>query len=304
MESAAQKRKMSNFHIDTPPIVWYNLNGCKDIKIKGEIWMSKKSFLTVLIFLVFCVSLFSEIPQGYYDPAKNLKGKELKKALYNIIKDHTRFPYTAKTTDVWDILKDTDQDPNNHRNVILLYSGQSVDAKQEFNKGKGWEREHVWSQSHGEFGRDDKMGAGTDVHHLRPVSGKLNKKKLNRFFDEGGKKIFVKRMRTGSSVHKKRRTFEPRDAVKGDVARMIFYMAVRYEGEDGEPDLELTNTFAFKKDNRPLYGRLGTLILWHFQDPVDDFERRRNDIIFEKYQKNRNPFIDHPEFVYLIWLEK
>lgn len=269
--------------------------------------MSKKPFLAAFIILVLCVSLFPEIPQGYYDPAENLKGQELKKALYNIIKGHKRFSYTEKTadkTDVWEILKDIDRDPKNQDNVILLYSGRSVNAAQQFNKGKGWEREHVWSQSRGEFGTGKKIGAGTDVHHLRPVSRRVNSIKSNRFFDEGGKQIFLNRMRTGSSVHKKHGTFEPRDDVKGDIARMIFYMAVRYEGENGEPDLELTNSFAEKKDKDPLYGRLGTLILWHFQDPADDFERNRNDIIFDEYQKNRNPFIDHPEFVYMIWLER
>jgi len=78
-------------------------------------------------------------------------------------------------------------------------------------------------------------------------------------------------------------------------------MAVRYEGENNEPDLEITNEYVSKSDKRPLYGKLITLMIWHGQDPVDDWEKKRNDIIDEKYQKNRNPFIDHPEYAWLMW---
>ncbi|NOX86957.1 MAG: hypothetical protein GXO86_13510, partial [Chlorobi bacterium] len=95
--------------------------------------------------------------------------------------------------------------------------------------------------------------------------------------------------------------WEPRDEVKGDVARMIFYMATRYEGDSTEPDLEIVDYVNTAPSNEPLYGKLTTLLSWHALDPVDDWERNRNDIIYYNYQNNRNPFIDHPEYVNAIW---
>ena len=90
--------------------------------------------------------------------------------------------------------------------------------------------------------------------------------------------------------------------VKGDVARMVFYMATRYEGTNGEPDLELIDYLpANNNTSDPVYAKLSTLIQWHYEDSVDDWERQRNDIIYYDFQNNRNPFIDHPEYVALIW---
>ena len=116
---------------------------------------------------VATASSFSQVPVGYYDSAEGLFGDELKNALYVIIKGHTEFPYTASTTDTWDILKESDNDPNNEDNVILFYTGWSVNAAQEYNNGSGWTREHVWAKSRGDFGTS--LGPGTDAHHLRPA---------------------------------------------------------------------------------------------------------------------------------------
>jgi len=88
--------------------------------------------------------------------------------------------------------------------------------------------------------------------------------------------------------------------VKGDVARMMFYMATRYEGTSGELDLELVDYSHSSPNGEPLHGVFSTLMEWHIEDPVDDFEQNRNDVIYS-YQENRNPFIDHPEFVELIY---
>ncbi|MCF7925574.1 MAG: endonuclease, partial [Candidatus Izimaplasma sp.] len=96
--------------------------------------------------------------------------------------------------------------------------------------------------------------------------------------------------------------FEPRDEVKGDVARMIFYMAVRYEGEIGDMvDLEVVNDpDASKSSKLPVYGDIDDLLRWHIEDPVSEKEILRNQIIYQ-YQGNRNPFIDMPELIQLIW---
>src|SRR5699024_168740 len=94
-------------------------------------------------------------------------------------------------------------------------------------------------------------------------------------------------------------SWEPRDEVKGDVARMIFYMAVRYEGNGDGPDLELNDQV--DNGSAPAIGRVSVLLEWHAADPPDTFEQNRNNVIFEDWQHNRNPFIDNPEWVTEIW---
>ncbi len=118
----------------------------------------------IIVILLLSSTLYADIPEGYYDGTEGLTGETLKTALHDIIDNHIEFPYTSTSTDTWDILKETDRDPDNPDNVILLYTGWSVDAAQEYNNGAGWSREHVWAKSHGDFGTSP--GAGTDVHHL------------------------------------------------------------------------------------------------------------------------------------------
>ena len=233
-------------------------------------------------------------PIGYYDLAKDKKGDDLKNALHEIIKGHTEFPYTSSSTDTWDILKLTDRDENDTTLVELIYSGDLVDGAQEYNSGSGWNREHVWAKSRGDFGTD--KGAGTDVHHLRPCNISINSSRNNRAFDDCNScvSIDLNGNSTGSFRDNNLWTFEPRDEVKGDVARMIFYMATRYEQEDGV-DLELDDIVRGNTDKSPYHSVLTTLLLWNELDTVSDKEIRRNNIIYEKFQKNRNPYIDHPE---------
>ncbi|MEV5251820.1 endonuclease [Streptomyces werraensis] len=225
---------------------------------------------------------------AYYDAAAGKTGTALKSALHTIISDQTKLSYSA----VWEALKVTDQDPDNSSNVILLYSG--ISRSKTLNGGDvgDWNREHVWAKSHGDFGTS--TGPGTDLHHLRPEDVQVNSIRGNKDFDNGGSSF----TNSGGSLTDSN-SFEPRDAVKGDVARMILYMAVRYEGTDGWPDLEPNDTVT--NGTNPYHGRLSVLKQWHQQDPPSAFEVKRNDVIFASYQHNRNPFIDHPEWVEAIW---
>ncbi|UTW66701.1 endonuclease [bacterium SCSIO 12643] len=250
--------------------------------------------------ILIYTNVFGQI-SDYYQTAFNSSDATLKQELHLIIRNHQAYSYTSSSTDVWDILKQTDQDTVNPNNVILIYSGRSVDAAQEYNGGQGWNREHVWAKSRGDFGTS--TGAGTDVHHLRPCDISVNSTRNNRNFDDCVSCIDVvdDGYQTGSKRDANLWTFEPPDAVKGDVARMIFYMAVRYEGNGNEPDLELTNTLLSKSDKNPLQASLTTLLEWHRNDPVSDWERNRNEIIYTKFQKNRNPFIDYPELAEYLW---
>lgn len=261
--------------------------------------MKNFKFYFIAILFLFANNSFSQIPNGYYDLAEGLTGDELKTALHNIIKGHTEFSYTSSSTDVWDILKKTDKDPDNANNVILLYSGWSVNAGQEYNSGSGWSREHVWAKSHGDFGTSP--AAGTDVHHLRPADVSVNSARNNKDFDMGGNQYIDGDGETQCYVDND--SWQPRDEVKGDVARMIFYMAVRYEGGINDPDLELVeavNSVNLTQEGKGYHGKLSVLMNWHKEDPVSEFERNRNDVIYS-YQNNRNPFIDHPEYVEEIW---
>jgi endonuclease I len=258
----------------------------------------KRFNLTLAMFFAVILSQ-AQIPSGYYNSTESLAGEQLKTALHNIIKDHIVFPYTSSSTDTWDILKESDKDTANPSNVILFYSGWSINAAQEYNSGSGWSREHVWAKSHGDFGTS--KGAGTDAHHLRPADISINSARNNKDFDNGGE-IYVDGDGT-TECKSDSDSWEPRDAVKGDVARMLFYMAVRYEGEGDEPDLELADqvdTYDLNENGKGFHGKLSTLIEWHKQDPVYSFEIHRNNIIYS-FQGNRNPFIDNPEFVDKIW---
>lgn len=235
----------------------------------------------------------------YYSPAIDLADDELKAALHNIIDGHITYPYTSGNTDVWDMLKLTDRDPDNSQNVILIYSGRSTNAAQEYNNGNGWNREHVWPSSRGGFGNS--QGAGTDAHHLRPCDIQVNNLRGNRVFANCVvcTEVSSEGQPTGSFRDNTNGTFEPRDAVKGDIARMIFYMAVRYEG-NGEPDLELVDAIIAENISSPLMGVLSDLLAWNAADAVDAFEMNRNEVIFG-FQGNRNPFIDHPELADHLW---
>ncbi|MFF1964004.1 endonuclease I family protein [Streptomyces sp. NPDC058232] len=224
----------------------------------------------------------------YYQDALGKTGTQLKSALHSIISVQTKISYSQ----VWDALKNTDQDPANSSNVVLLYTGRSEPKSDNGGAVGQWNREHVWAKSHGDFGTS--TGPGTDIHHLRPEDVTVNSIRGNKDFDNGGTPVSG-----AAGNYTDSDSFEPRDAVKGDVARMILYMAVRYEGDDAFADLEPND----RVDNgsAPNIGRLSVLKQWSQEDPPDSFEERRNDVIFDRYQHNRNPFIDHPEWVEAIW---
>ncbi|WP_407645191.1 endonuclease [Crossiella cryophila] len=229
-----------------------------------------------------------EYDSTYYKSAIGRTGPALKAELHSIIKSQTKLSYDQ----VWDALKATDQDPAKPDNVILLYSGRSQSKNGNGGNPNDWNREHVWAKSHGDFGTA--TGPGTDLHHLRPEDVSVNADRGNKDFDQGGSPA-----NEAPGSYTDSDSWEPRNEVKGDVARMIFYMAVRYEGGDGFANLEINDNV--NNGSNPYQGRLSVLRQWNAQDPPDAFEKRRNQVIYETYQRNRNPFIDHPEWVSSIW---
>ncbi|OAB88456.1 ribonuclease [Janibacter melonis] len=223
-------------------------------------------------------------PGTYYDGVEGLSGAQLRAALTELISDQRVLSYSQ----VWDGIKDVDEDPQDTSSVVLLYSGTSSPKSNNGGGVDNWNREHVWAKSHGDFGTT--AGPGTDLHHLRPTDVTVNSARGNLDFDEGGTQN-----QEAPGNHADGDSWEPRDADKGDVARMIFYMAVRYEGADGFADLEVNDRTG--NGSAPYMGRLSVLKEWNEQDPPSAFEQRRNDRIHDGWQGNRNPFVDHPEWV-------
>ena len=243
----------------------------------------------VTVLAVAGFTLIGEVqgqpPEDYYAGTSGLTGDALKAALHEIIDDHAAQPYSAARSGVCLL----DQDPDDPDNVILIYSRMSVPASSwpDFN------REHLWPQSLGA----SRHPAKSDMHHIFAVNARVNSSRGNKWFDDTGENPRHHELAPLASYDAD--SWEVPDAVKGDVARALFYMDVRYEGGPEEPDLELTDELPTSGCN--CMGRLSTLLRWHRNDPIDDRERQRNEVIFREIQGNRNPFIDHPEWVYLIW---
>ncbi len=235
---------------------------------------------------------------AYYQDAisainNNLSSAMIKEKISFVIsQNHKQLSYS----EVWTALTETDEDPNNANNILLLYKGVSL-AK--FANGSGtqssdpdnWNREHVWAKSHG-FSSSS-YEAYTDIHHLRPADISINSSRGNLDFDNSDAPLAE-----APSNRLDGDSFEPRDAVKGDVARMLFYMDTRYQGLDVTPDLTLVNHITSTGEAK--LGMLCRLIEWHKNDPVDSLEINRNNRIYE-FQGNRNPFIDHPEWVDMLY---
>lgn len=233
--------------------------------------MIKHYYLSILFVTVFLTgNLLAQIPEGYYDGTEGQVGTELETTLRNIINNGFD---GVSYGDCRYILDDSDADPNNPGNVILVYLGTSVSG--EWDAGNTWNREHVWPQSLlGVSASNSTTNAASDLHNLKPANPSENSSRGNDFYDN---------VATADS-------YVPRDEVKGDLARILFYMITMYD------NLELVNELPDTYE----MAKFDVLLEWHEQDPVDDFELNRNEVIYS-HQFNRNPFIDHPEFVSAIW---
>lgn len=254
--------------------------------MKYNFFHSKKNVVIFLLLLPF--HLWSQ-PTGYYNGTEGLSGAALKSALHNIINDH----YFNENWyhDVKYLFLLSDADTAHQGNVIDVYSGNSMDGLNYGTQEGSLNREHVWAKSHGGFPEASPMYS--DYHNLKPCEARINRDKSNLDFDWGGLPH-----PTATGCFYDSDSWEPRDAVKGDIARIIFYMATRYEGGSGEQDLEVVdwvNTYPM-----PKHGKLSALFAWNVSDPPDDFERNRNNVIYAA-QRNRNPFIDNPEWINMIW---
>ena len=242
--------------------------------------------------------------EDYYSSITySMKGDELKEALYNIIKGHTKYSYNSleiamRTTDRNWTLSPNPDDENPY--MVLLYADYNESNPQKWNLSQGsygvssgyvWNKEHIWAKSNG-FNTKG-ANAYSDLHHLRASDWKLNNTRSNDPFANGGSYADDAFGNTSTCKNGKG-TFEPSDQYKGDVARALFYMATRYYNGDGSNGTKLTLTTGTDSSGGK-WGYLDTLLEWNEIDPPDEFETHRNDLVFD-VQKNRNPYIDHPEY--------
>ena len=232
-------------------------------------------------------------PDGYYDSLNGLADTDLRQAIQDIVANPTIV--RAQTySDVIDILKEADVNPANSNQVWLVYTEQGR-AKLDYqttsdNTGK-WNKEHTFPRSRGGFNSidlddiadgidvfwttnaDSLRHGNSDAHALRAVDGPENSSRGNQHYGEYNGP-------TGTL-----------GSFKGDVARSVLFLDVRYNG------LNVVDGFP---DTVGQLGDLETLLDWHRNDPPDDFEMNRNNVVYT-WQFNRNPFIDHPDLVEYLW---
>jgi chitodextrinase/endonuclease I len=250
------------------------------------------------IMLLWSIVTLAQIPSYYNDVNLTLTGSALKTELSNkIIVTHvTDLVYTPG---VWDALRQTDLDPTNSANVVLIYGWNNSDSditndrtrdKTLQDTGSGatfvWNREHVYPKSLANpVLVTSSAGPGTDAHNLRPADRSRNTSRSNRKFADGSG--------TASYITPEGNWY-PGDEWKGDVARMMMYMYLRYGNQTLPTNVGVGTTVA--SDNNMIL----LFLEWNAEDPVSDLEKQRNPVL-ETLQGNRNPFIDNPAFATQIW---
>ena len=290
-------RDFTVLYASLPPAMPYN-----GFPLPRSLGNKRELMKRILIAACFCaiglpgvrVRAQYDPPAGYYSTATGI-GPTLMAQLNDIIDGNTSIPYSGREAP----LEALDQDPNNASNVILVYSGYSI-PKTDFLPGvTAANTEHLWCNA---YGIDSANPAYGDLFNLRPCDSDVNSARGDKYFDDVGGATPAHpespECRTDSS------RWEPRPTEKGDLARAMFYMDTRYEGDgtDGFPrNLSLTDSVGTITSTNNNFGKLATLIAWHYQDPVSTPEKKRNHKIYTDYQHNRNPYVDHPEFVWAVY---
>jgi endonuclease I len=263
---------------------------------------------------------------SYYNRVNTSSAEQLRCSLHQVIRGHTAYPYSGSgTTSTWDILEIADEDPNDPSKILDVYRNRSytkVSSRAGTGTGLTYNREHTWPNSLGFGSTTGNLGLPnapyTDTHMLYLSDTNYNSDRSNSPYanctlasgcaeratetnngNGGGSGVYP-----GNSNWFNANAFQTWSKRKGDVARAVMYMAIRYEGgqhpttNQNEPDLELTDNASLivGTSSSPAYmGLLTDLLQWHQADPPDAAEIARNEVIFN-FQGNRNPFINHPEW--------
>ena len=262
-----------------------------------------KKILNLFFFLFILSFTNAQIPNGYYNAAAGLNGLPLKVALHNIIKNHTVISYSSlnnkyPTTDnkggniVWDIYSDI---PYGTPPYTFSYSVSADQCGNYSGEGDCFNKEHSWPQS---WFNSSSIPIYSDLFQVYPTDGYVNNRRSN--YPYGEVSIPTWTSQNGSKLGPctfpgyASTVFEPIDEYKGDIARSYFYITVRYYSEGSSwPGSDMVTKSELKD------WAFNMLYQWHINDPVSQKETDRNNAIYG-IQHNRNPFIDHPDWVGLI----
>lgn len=278
-------------------------------------------------FVLFSSPVFAQAPPNYYNTVDDTNATTLRSTLHQVIDDHQRFPYSSGGTDTVDILELAQTDPSNSSRILDVYKNASYTKQGSSNSN--YNREHAWPKS---YGFPDDGGTNypyTDCHMLQLCDSNYNSSRSNKPYKtcnsscteqatfsnggQGGGSGTYLGNSNWTSGNFTTGTWEVWIGRRGDIARAMFYADLRYEGGNhnvtnaSEPDLRLTNSTSLisstqtgSNESIAYMGLLDVLLQWHLDDPVDAFEVTRNNIV-QSFQGNRNPFVDHPEWVGCIY---
>jgi len=269
----------------------------------------KRTFIFSL--LAIALNAAAQIPAGYYNSATGT-GYTLKTQLYNIIKGHTDNGYDGLYTTYQ--TSDRDYYYENDGSILDMYSenpngadpynfsaGPSQRCGNYSHEGDCYNREHTIPQS--VFNEAAPMH--NDAHFIVPTDGKVNGIRSNYPYGKVGSASYTSQngsklgsaSNTGYAAGYSGTVFEPIDEFKGDIARMYFYFATRYQNVVAGYSYAMFNGTSNQVFNNTF---LEILKHWNAQDPVSQREIDRNNAIYAR-QGNRNPYIDHPEWVQAVW---
>jgi endonuclease I len=256
--------------------------------------------IVVCLFIILPFWCPAHIPAYYSNIDFSTSGDILKNQLHQLIKNaHSPLDYTNKKhADTWKVLLESDQDLADSKSVVLLYGSNDIDKSKRNDRRRSinlachtsnctgkWNREHVFPKSLSSPKMTKEPGIGTDIHNLRAADGQMNNYRSNNKYRES----------TGHAKLMGQDSFYPGDEWKGDVARIIMYMYVRYKDR-----CKATYVGYGKSTYAPFKDMPDIFLEWNAQDPPSQFEINRNNIIY-RFQGNRNPFIDNPYLATLIW---
>ena len=256
----------------------------------------------------------STLSSSYYNSVSSKSGDDLLEGLASLTLANHKYYTTYEETKGGCVY--SDKDPNNSSKFIDFYTGWSV--PNDWDGGTTWNREHVWAQSltNGLFGT---TGAGSDIHHIRPLISSINSARNNGLFTDTehcGSITLEKYYYTGTKVPSytgkwtgcytyNQDYWEPRDTEKGDIARILMYLYMHYSKEVSANAshsyagaLSITNIAYTSSKTASAAWKM--LVGWSDLDPVSTFEMNRNNYC-ASVTGVRNPFIDHPEYANSIW---
>ncbi len=286
--------------------------------------MKNKSRVLILTLLSLSVLTFLNVKQdtnvinnvknatnvdSYYSSVDDTSASSLFNSLSTIINNGADI---GTYSDLWDSYKTTDVDENGY--IVDMYSntthytpGTDQDKGSHSVEGDTYNREHTIPKS---WWGGSESNQGADLFIVYPTDSVVNQSRSNYPYGEVENSTYESNngySKLGSSYYSSgpSTVFEPADEWKGDLARVYFYAVTKWVNRGNWPFTQADGSYIFTTSQNGFYltdYSINLFVKWHLQDPVSDWELNRNDNVYE-IQNNRNPYIDHPEYVTQIWGE-